>query len=357
MIKIPSKPIEIFCGTGGVGKTTLATSRALYLTSQGLKVLVITIDPAKRLKEILNLDEENAGVIQTIDASVFNKDVSYKFDALLMSPQTTLNRVGIKHDLINDFNNPILKILARPHGGMNEIMSVLELQYHLQSKVYDTIVLDTPPGKHFIDFLIATKKINAFFDKSYLDIFKYLNKPISAATPEQAKKSKKVVSLIIKSGIKKLLSYLEHVTGASFVDNFINAVVSVYKSKDSFLSSLSFQKNLKQQTFSNWFLVTSADQQKIDEALSIHDQAQSFFHKDSYILINKCISTHLNDWHPKASSPDYQLKKSMLQTELNLLKYAKKHFSNCISFNEVLAWHSVHQVQKLSEQWSKTPHL
>jgi anion-transporting ArsA/GET3 family ATPase len=42
--------LEIFCGTGGVGKTTLATSRANFLAKKNLKVLFITIDPSLRLK-------------------------------------------------------------------------------------------------------------------------------------------------------------------------------------------------------------------------------------------------------------------------------------------------------------------
>ena len=59
---------------------------------------------------------------------------------------------------------------------MNEIMAIIEVQKHIQSDIYDVIVLDTPPGKHFLDFLNATKKIDKFFDKSFIEIFKFFGK-------------------------------------------------------------------------------------------------------------------------------------------------------------------------------------
>ena len=68
---IPLKPIEIFCGTGGVGKTTLASSRALYWALKGKKVLLITIDPARRLKEVLNLNDQKSGEIEKVNSSLF----------------------------------------------------------------------------------------------------------------------------------------------------------------------------------------------------------------------------------------------------------------------------------------------
>ena len=84
MSKIDHKKIEIFCGTGGVGKTTLATSRAYDLAREGKKVLLITIDPAKRLKQVLGLDQALEGSIQSISAAHFEKEKSFTFDALLI---------------------------------------------------------------------------------------------------------------------------------------------------------------------------------------------------------------------------------------------------------------------------------
>ena len=145
------KKLEIFCGTGGVGKTTLATSRALFLGSKGKRVLLITIDPAKRLKQILNIKDQNAGKIETISSKLFTgfDDNNFTISALLMSPKATLCKILN----VNSIDNNVLNILTRPHGGMNEILSLVEVQFHIQEGKYDTIILDTPPGKHFIDFL------------------------------------------------------------------------------------------------------------------------------------------------------------------------------------------------------------
>ena len=175
-LKILIKQLEIFCGTGGVGKTTLATSRALYLGSQGKKVLLVTIDPAKRLKQILSIKDQNAGKVEVISSKLFTgfEDQEFFISAQLMSPKETLRKVLN----VKEIDNNVLNILTRPHGGMNEILSLIEVQFHIKSGKYDTIILDTPPGKHFIDFLQSSRKISDFFDSSFIEIFKFLGKPI-----------------------------------------------------------------------------------------------------------------------------------------------------------------------------------
>ena len=71
-VTLSTKSFEIFCGTGGVGKTTLATARALNLAKSGKRVLLITIDPAKRLKDLLNLTGDSVGEVTPVELAGTN---------------------------------------------------------------------------------------------------------------------------------------------------------------------------------------------------------------------------------------------------------------------------------------------
>ena len=57
--------IRIFVGTGGVGKTSVAAAAALRSALDGNKCLVLTIDPARRLRTALGIDDPPSSAAPT----------------------------------------------------------------------------------------------------------------------------------------------------------------------------------------------------------------------------------------------------------------------------------------------------
>lgn len=341
-MSIITKSFEIFCGTGGVGKTTLATSRALGQASTGLRVLLITIDPAKRLKDLLNLTGESVGEVTPVKVN----DIS--LDALLMSPEKTIQRMALKYQTPDLASNRIVKILSRPYGGMNEILSLVEVQMQFDSGKYDVIVLDTPPGAHFLDFLEGIGKIRSFFDQSFVELFTYLGTKTASAGKKIFGMG--IINRVISGGLRKLLGHLQKVTDAKFIEDFIQAVQIIYQSKDAFLKGLALQDRLKSKTECNWFLVTSVEQGKAQEAVEMKSHAKSFMHQDHFLVLNKCLEQEMSNWNPTDEKLQ-ALKTSLDSREKDLKKSLKQSFPVVLEFPEVMSLEPIEHVISLTNKW------
>jgi anion-transporting ArsA/GET3 family ATPase len=348
------KKFEIFCGTGGVGKTTIATARAIDLASQGLDVLLLTIDPSHRLKQILHLDSARAGQLENVKLKHGKKALSFK--AMLMSPTATLKRMAHEHNVWEDFENNIIKVLSRPHSGLNEILSVIEIQHHCTNGNYDVIVLDTPPGKHFIDFLESCKKIQLFFEKDFMNIFHLLAKRFNYRNI--GGKTTGLLAGFVSTSIRKMLTYLEKMTGAAFIEEFVEALIGVYKTKDSFIEGIELQKQLQNSSKSNWYLVTCVDHFKTQEMMDIDKSSKDLIHAENKLIVNKCLENRWNNWdrdHPQYnySQPLIDLKESILKREQGLKKIARQNYKTVIEFEDVITTSPKDQVVNLASQWAQ----
>lgn len=350
-MSLPVRSFDLFFGTGGVGKTTLATARAIQLANEGHRVLLMTIDPAKRLKDILGLSDESAGEIAIIERLPEVGELKVPLHALLMSPPRTIQRMGEVAGVKELSQNRIVEVLARPHGGMNEILALIELQMRLKDGNYDCVVLDTPPGPHFLDFLDGLEKIRKFFDQRFVEIFTSLGRR-ALETPSKGLVSG-LFDKVVGAGVNKLLSYLQKVTGERFVEDFLSALEVIYRSRSSFMQGLAMEERLSDPTKANWFLVTSVEQGKFHEALDIQKSAGKMHNREMFLVLNKTLSHELLDWHPAAGSAAFALRESLINKENLLREKTRPHFGGIVDFPEILASSPTEHVKQLAHIWSK----
>jgi anion-transporting ArsA/GET3 family ATPase len=170
-----AKEIVIVCGPGGVGKTTTAAALATAAAARtSARVLVLTVDPARRLADALGLDALDNSETR-IDPALFKQaairpkgelyaamlDTSRAWDALIerFAPSSSVEQI-----LANPFYRNVTGRFAHSHEYI-----AMERLYELHVRgEYDLLVIDTPPSQSALDFLDAPQKMNELFSSRVL---------------------------------------------------------------------------------------------------------------------------------------------------------------------------------------------
>lgn len=314
--------IEFFCGTGGVGKTTLSASRALSL-SKNHHVLLMTIDPSLRLKDLLKIKEPGKLEKRLTE----NGSLS----CMLLNTEECMQRIlsSANADL-KDYR--ILSLLAKPFGGLNEILAIVELGHLLEQASYDTVIIDTPPGSHFLEFLDGLERVNNFFDESFVQVLNLFNEK---AQTSNIFKTGNWFKGILQTGIDKLLSYLGNVTGQSFVHEFIETVKTIYRVKDKFIYASKILDEHSKSGQITFYLVTHAEHNKSKEIHNLR-QCLMIFEKSSFIaILNYCA---LEEWdYDSKILPlgDWKSYTEHLKNKMTLQKSSLKNFDQILLFPHV----------------------
>ena len=159
--------LVVTCGPGGVGKTSTAASLALAAANSGRRVIVVTVDPARRLADALGIDgsarshdpSEVIGATDHPDGALWALmlDAESTFDRMIM------DRAGDAKRAQTILANPIYRSIAGSLGGAQEYMAIERLHQLWSSNEFDLIVIDTPPSRHAIDLLGAPDRLVTFF--------------------------------------------------------------------------------------------------------------------------------------------------------------------------------------------------
>jgi len=169
VIADPGTKILICCGSGGVGKTTTSAAVAVRAAEAGRKVVVLTIDPARRLAQSLGIGEldNTPRPVLGIDGSAGGS-----LDAMMLDMKRTFDDVVLAHSSPDKadalLRNPFYEALSTSLSGTQEYMAMERLgQLHTEAEEsgsWDLIVVDTPPARSALDFLEAPEHLSALLD-------------------------------------------------------------------------------------------------------------------------------------------------------------------------------------------------
>ncbi|HUS64255.1 MAG TPA: ArsA-related P-loop ATPase, partial [Kofleriaceae bacterium] len=176
------KRILVCVGSGGVGKTTTAAAIALEGARRGLRALVLTIDPARRLASSLGIGAIGHDV-QEIPASVLAAAGGVapggRLFAMMLDQKRAFDEVVSRHAsdpaaVRRILANPIYRQISGSLAGAQEYAALAKLEEFERASEYELIVVDTPPTAHALDFLDAPQKLSAAIDSPAIEWFRRL---------------------------------------------------------------------------------------------------------------------------------------------------------------------------------------
>ena len=213
----PGTRVVVWCGAGGVGKTTTAAALGLRAAERGRRVVVITVDPARRLAQSLGL----ASLDNSPRRIELPEEVPGELHAMMLDMKRTFDEVVEEHAdperARQILSNPFYKTLSTSFSGTQEYMAMEKLGQLRQSGEWDLIVVDTPPSRSALDFLDAPKRLGRFLDGKLIT---FLNAPASAGTFR-----------LLGAGFNLVTSVIGKVVGTQFLADlrsFVSAFDTVF---------------------------------------------------------------------------------------------------------------------------------
>jgi anion-transporting ArsA/GET3 family ATPase len=276
---LKSQRVIICVGSGGVGKTTVSAALAYRAAELGLRVLVMTIDPSRRLRQALGLEGT-----QIREVEVPGQNFSGRLSASLLNAEEIfrdfVQKSATQKELADRLmKNRLYQQLSTTLSGSQEFTSLLQLSEIVNKNTYDLVILDTPPAQHAVDFLEAPAKINSLFQDSIVKWFIGDEEAIG------------FVQKIISRGTQTVLKALESMTGSLFMtelNDFFSSVRSVQKKISEKTEAV---QELLHSSTTGFVLVTGFDTVKLKEAEALNAYLEERQFHLLAMIINRAFPT------------------------------------------------------------------
>jgi anion-transporting ArsA/GET3 family ATPase len=281
---LAAKEIVIVCGSGGVGKTTTAAAAGLMAASQlGGKVLVLTVDPARRLATALGLDglDDSAKRIPDELAEAAGLEMRGELWAAMLDTQKSWDRLVANHapdDETRDsiLSNPLYRNVTGKFVHSHDYVAMERLHDLHSSGGYDLIIVDTPPSRHAIDFLEAPDRMADFFSSRLL---RWLTMPAR--------------SRLVSAASRPFASIAERVLGSQFLADIAEFFVLFRTMYPGFVErSQAVQRTLRDRR-TTFVVVSTLEAASVSECeFFIHELDKRDLHLGAVVL-NRVLPDYL----------------------------------------------------------------
>ncbi len=270
-------------GSGGVGKTTTAAAIALQFAVDGKRVLVLTIDPARRLANSLGL--ESLGNRETrIDPKLFaaaGLQPKGEMWAMMLDLKLTWDELVTKQSASRAqaediLKNRIYQTLSTAMAGSLEYMAMEKVYEVASSGRFDAVVLDTPPTSNALDFLHAADRILGVLDNNAMRII--LGPMLKAS---------KVGFRLLAVPSSLVLKTLSRFTGAEFLKDLAAFMLAFEGMFEGFKDRAARVNKLMRSPEAAFVLVTSPTPLTIQEALFFHGALKADGVPTSAVIVNR----------------------------------------------------------------------
>lgn len=247
--------VVVCCGAGGVGKTTTSAAIALRAADQGRKVVVLTIDPAKRLAQSLGIEQLDNTPRRVAAAGEHGGELY----AMMLDMKSTFDEIVLEHTDAERaqqiFENPFYQTLSSSFAGTQEYMAMEKLGQLVQKDEWDLIIVDTPPSRSALDFLDAPERMARFLDGRVL-------RALLAPAKSGSRMSLKVVS----AGMGIFTKVLTKIIGGQVLNDISSFVGSLDTMFGGFRTRAQATYNLLREPGTAFLVVATPEPDALREA-------------------------------------------------------------------------------------------
>ena len=278
--------IVVACGPGGVGKTTTAAALGIAVALRTDKrVLVLTVDPARRLADALGLSGIGNDVAVVPPSffkglseaprgtlSVAMLDASATWDALIRrsaaSPAEAEEIVA----------NPLYKNLTARFARGHEFIAMERLYELSMSGDFDLLILDTPPSQGAVDFLDAPTRMAEFFSSRLLS---WLTAPLR--------------SRLLNFAARPFTMLADRVLGSAFLTDTARFFLLLQNMYDGFVERAKSVGGLLSEASTTFMIVTTPEEIPLDEATRLVEEISARGLHLGVMVANKVLPASLRD--------------------------------------------------------------